>query len=465
MDILGKSLLELKKLVEEKKISTHEIREYFLKRIKKYNPKLNAFVTVVGESGEDRGSEGGEEKGIPIAVKDNFCTKGIRTTASSKVLDDFIPPYESTVTKRLLKNGFSIMGKTNMDAWAHGSSTETSDFGATKNPWDTVRAPGGSSGGTATAVSAYLAPGGIGSETAGSIKLPASWSGIIGLKPTYGRVSRYGVIAMGSSLDCPGPMTNNVEDAAYLLSIIAGKDPLDATSLAQPKQNYMEELAKKKTYTIGISDDYFEGLDPDVKKALEKSIEIFKKLGFKTKKIKLMSPNYAISVYTIIQRAEVSSNLARYDGIRYGNERTYFGDEAKRRVMLGAYTLSHGYYDAYYKKAQKVRTLIIKDFKKAFKEVDLIIGTPTPITALKLGEFQKYPFFGELMDKFNEPGALAGIPGISVPVGLDRNGLPIGMQLMANYFKESDLLNAAYQFEKETEFFGVIKQGVQNYKD
>jgi len=461
--LLGKTLTQLKEMIGEKKISTSELKEYFFKRIKKYNATLNAYLTLNEKESEIK--TGDKLRGIPLAVKDNFCTYGLRTTASSKVLDNFIPPYESTVTLRLKKEGAFILGKTNMDAWAHGSSTETSDYGPTKNPWDITRAPGGSSGGTAVAVSTYLAPAGIGSETAGSIKQPASWTGVVGLKPTYGRVSRYGVIAMGSSLDCPGPMTLNVEDAAHILSAIAGKDPLDTTSSPHPTENYLEEMKKKKTYTIGISDDYFEGLDKDVAAALEKSIKVFEKLGFKTKKIKLLSPNYAISVYTIIQRAEVMSNLARYDGIRYGNDRTFFGDEAKRRVMLGTYTLSYGYYDAFYKKAQKVRTLIINDFKRAFQEVDLIIGTPTPITALKLGEFSKYPFFGELMDKFNEPGAMAGIPGISVPVGLDRNGLPIGMQLMSNYFKESDLLNAAYQFEMETDFFGVIKKGIQNYKD
>lgn len=442
-------------MIGEKKISASEVKAYFLKRIKKHNSTLNAFLTL-----DENGS--GD---IPLAVKDNFCTKGLRTTASSKVLDNFIPPYESTVTARLKKENVLVIGKTNMDAWAHGSSTETSDYGPTKNPWDLTRSPGGSSGGSAASVSAYLTPGGIGSETAGSIRQPASWSGVVGLKPTYGRVSRYGVIAMGSSLDCPGPLTLNIEDAAYLLSIISGHDSQDATSSPLPTEDYVREMKKKKSYTIGISEDYFEGLEPDIAKALEKSIDVFKKLGFRTKKIKLLSPNYAISVYTIIQRAEVSSNLARYDGLRYGNNRTIFGTEAKRRVMLGTYTLSHGYYDAFYKKAQKVRTLIINDFKRVFKEVDLIIGSPTAITALKLGEYAKYPFFGELMDKYNEPACMAGIPGISIPIGLDRNGLPIGMQLMANYFRESDILNASYQFEQETDYFGVIKKGIERYKD
>jgi len=460
--LLGKTITQLKGLIETKQIKLSEVREFFLKRISKHNSSLNAFLTI--NESESLKSEG-KLGGIPLAVKDNFCTKGLRTTASSKVLDDFISPYESSVTTRLKKEDAYIIGKTNMDAWAHGSSTETSDYGPTKNPWDITRSPGGSSGGTAAAVSAYLVPGGIGSETAGSIRQPASWSGVVGLKPTYGRVSRYGVIAMGSSLDCPGPLTLTTEDSAYLLSIIAGHDIQDATSSPHPIEDYVTQMKKKKTYTIGISDDYFEGLDSDVAKALENSIDVFKKLGFKTKKVKLLSPNYAISVYTIIQRAEVSSNLARFDGIRYGNDRLIFGTEAKRRVMLGTYTLSYGYYDAFYKKAQKVRTLIIEDFKRAFKEVDFIIGTPTPITALKLGEFSKYPFFGELMDKFNEPGAMAGIPAISVPVGLDKNNLPIGMQLMANYFNESDILNASYQFEKETNFFGVIKKGIEKYRD
>ena len=460
--ILGKTITDIREMIEKKEISSEEVFSFFRARVEKYNKTLNAFLTI-----QDKASNTtkGALSGIPLAVKDNFCTEGIRTTASSKVLHDFIPPYESTVTARLKKAGYELMGKTNMDAWAHGSSTETSDYGATKNPWDTSRSPGGSSGGTAAAVSSYLVPGGIGSETAGSIRQPASWSGVVGLKPTYGRVSRYGVIAMGSSFDCPGPITLSVEDAATIFQTIAGNDPFDATSSPLPTEDYISKMKEKKTYTIGIASEYFEGLDADVRKALEDSLKIFEKMGFKIKKVSLLSPQYSSSVYTILQRAEVSSNLARYDGIRYGNPRDHFGSEAKRRSMLGTYTLSYGYYDAFYKKAQKVRTLIINDFKRVFKEVDLIIGAPSPITALKLGEFEKYPFFGELMDKFNEPGAIAGIPGISLPVGLDRNGLPIGMQLMANYFRESDLLNASYQFERETDFMGVIKKGVKNLGD
>ncbi|MFZ2206454.1 MAG: amidase family protein [Microgenomates group bacterium] len=458
--LLGKTITEIKELLKTKKITREEVFSFFNKRIEKHNPQINAYLTIKDQP--ENPVVDGVLSGIPLAIKDNFCTKGVRTTASAKVLDNFIPPYESTVTTRLKAAGYELLGKTNMDAWAHGSSTETSDYGATKNPWDISRSPGGSSGGTAAAVSCYLAPGGIGSETAGSIRQPASWSGVVGLKPTYGRVSRYGVIAMGSSLDCPGPLTLSVEDAALIFQSIAGNDKYDATSSPVPTEDYLSKMKEKKSYTIGIADEYFEGLDEDIKKSLEESIKIFEKMGFKTKKVSLLSPQYSISVYTIIQRAEVMSNLSRYDGIRYGNPRTFFGSEAKRRGMLGTYTLSYGYYDAFFKKAQKVRTLIIEDFKRAFKDVDFIIGTPSPITALKLGEFEKYPFFGELMDKFNEPGAMAGIPGISLPTGLDRNGLPMSIHLMANYFREADLLNASYQFEKETDFMGVIKKGVKN---
>ena len=459
--LFGKSLIGLQNLIKDKKVTSQEVFDYFAKRSKKYNDKLNAYLTLT----ENANSLNGDLEGIPLAVKDNFCTKGIRTTASSKVLDNFIPQYESTVAKKLKEAGSSLLGKTNMDAWAHGSSTETSDYGPTKNPWDVTRAPGGSSGGSATAVSAHLAPAAIGSETAGSIRQPASWCGVVGLKPTYGRVSRYGVIAMGSSFDCPGPLTQTVEDSAYILKIIAGRDRFDATSSDEKVPDYESQMKEKKTYTIGIPEEYFEGLDKDVERKVNDSIEIYKKMGHSVKKVSLLSPKYSISVYTILQRSEVSSNLGRYDGIRYGNDRITFGQEAKRRIMLGTYTLSHGYYDAFYKKAQKIKTLIIQDLQKVFKEVDLIMAAPTPITALKLGEFEKYPFFGETMDVLNEAAAVAGTPAISVPCGLDSNGLPVGLQIMGNYFDEGNILNAAHQFEKETNFFDVIKKGLEKYRD
>ena len=457
--LLGQPLFYILELIKKREISSREVFDYFLKRIEKYNPKLNAFLTVNKSHKEDKTR-------LPIAVKDNFCTKGIRTTASSKVLENFIPPYESTVTKRLINAGAFILGKTNMDAWAHGSSTETSDFGPTKNPWDLSRSPGGSSGGSAAAVSSYLAPAAIGSETGGSIRQPAAWSGVVGLKPTYGRVSRYGLIAMGSSLDCPGPLTLTTEDAALILQIIAGIDKFDATTVKKDVPNYLNDLKKKKKFVIGVADDYLKGVDEEIKNSFEKLIKILEKLGHQIKKINLLSPKYSISVYTIIQRAEVSSNLSRFDGIRYGNDRNFFGSEAKRRIMLGTYVLSYGYYDAYYKKAQKVRTLIIEDFKNVFKEVDMILAPTTPVTALKLGEFEKYPFFGELMDVLAEPGAIAGICAISFPFGLTKkNNLPIGLQLMGRWFEEENILNLTYQIEKETDFLGVIKKGVKNYPD
>uniref|UniRef100_A0A7C5YUN1 Glutamyl-tRNA(Gln) amidotransferase subunit A n=1 Tax=candidate division CPR3 bacterium TaxID=2268181 RepID=A0A7C5YUN1_UNCC3 len=437
--------------------------EQNIEKIEKYNPILNCFITVVKDPSLLKFKQG-PLTGIPIAVKDNFCTAGIRTTAASKVLEDFIPPYDATVVKRLKNAGAVIIGKTNMDAWAHGSSTETSDFGTTRNPWDLNRVAGGSSGGSACAVSAGLVPLAIGSETAGSIRQPASWCGVVGLKPTYGRVSRYGLIAMCSSTDSPGILGSNITDITKTLQIIAGKDPFDATTADRAVPNYISLLGRKVRYIIGVSDEYLEGVEEDVLNRFEDVIEVFKKLGCKVKKIKTISPKYAISVYTIVQRAEVSSNLARYTGIRYGNNRSLFGSEAKKRIVLGTYTLCRGYYDEYYKRAQKVRRLLLEDFKKVFKEVDVILSPTTPTTALKVGESEKYPFFGELMDKLLEPSSLVGLPGINLPCGLDRNGLPIGFQIVAPWFEEGLILNLSYRFEKETEYFGVIKKGFERYR-
>ncbi len=455
MDILGKSYLQLLELLNNKKLSTKELHNYFNDRVKKYNKTLNAFLNLT----EVSPSEGQ----MPLAYKDNFNTKGLKTTASSKVLENYISPYNSTVVRKLNESKSYVFGKTNMDAWAHGSSTETSDYGPTKNPWDTSRAPGGSSGGSAAAMAAYLTPAAIGSETAGSIRQPAAWCGVVGLKPTYGRVSRYGVIAMGSSFDCPGPITSTVQDAAYLLSKIAGKDQYDATTSESGVPDYERALKNPRKYTLGIPESYFEEVEAETKNKVEEAIRLFEKLGHKIKKIKLINPKFAISVYTVLQRAEVSSNLGRYDGIRYGNDRSNFGDEAKRRVMLGTYTLSYGYYDAYYKKAQKVRALVIKDFENAFSEVDLIVGPTTPTPAIKLGEFEKYPFFGELMDVLNEPAAVAGIPAINIPAGLTKENLPVGLQIMGKHFGEESILDISHQFEKETDFFGVTKEILKKY--
>jgi aspartyl-tRNA(Asn)/glutamyl-tRNA(Gln) amidotransferase subunit A len=343
-----------------------------------------------------------------------------------------------------------------MDAWAHGSSTETSDYGPTKNPYDLIRAAGGSSGGSAVAVSSYLSPAAIGSETAGSIRQPAAWSGVVGLKPTYGRVSRYGLIAMGSSLDCPGTLTRTIEDTALILKILAGKDPYDATTVDMEVTDYCNKIKHKKKLIIGVAPEYFDGVNAEIKDKVYRCIDTLRQMGHRIKKVKLIHPKYSISVYTIVQRAEVSSNLARYDGIRYGNSRHYFGQEAKRRIMLGTYTLSHGYYDAYYKKAQKVRALVVEDFKRVFKEIDVIVSPTTPVTALKIGEWEKYPFFGEIMDVLNEPAAVAGLPAINLPVGFDSQNLPVGIQIIGRHFDEETILNLAYQLEKETDFFGAM---------
>ena len=462
MKLIGKTLTELLSLIEKKHISEEETTNYFLKRALKYNRKLNVFISLQNKI---KHNKKGVLKGIPIPFKDNFLTKGINTSAASNLLKDFIPPYNSTVVQRLLNNGSSILGKTNMDAWAHGSSTETSDFGPTRNPWDTTRSPGGSSGGSAAAVSAYLSPIAIGSETAGSVRQPAAWCGIVGLKPTYGRVSRYGVIAMGSSLDCPGVLALSVKDSAIILSLIAGKDKYDATTSDISVPNYQYLIKSPKKYKIGIPEEYLKDTEKDIKNNILDAVKIYEKMGHKIVKIKLMSPKYSVSVYTIIQRAEVSSNLSRYDGLRYGKTRDFFGEEAKKRIMLGTFTLSQGYVDEYYKKAQKIRTLIIEDFNKAFKEVDLILAPTTPNTAMKLGESSKYSFFGELMDRLNEPSSVAGLPGISIPSGLDKKELPTSMQIIGRSFEEESILNLAYQFEQETNFFNLYEKQSKNYPD
>src|SRR5258706_3647482 len=460
MDLHDLSITETKEKLRKKEISCVELALSYLDRIKTLDEKVNSFVTVTKEKElkdaqrADTLLSNGQDLpllGIPFSIKDNFNTKDIRTTASSRVLDNYISPYNATVTQKLFDAGITLLGKTNMDAWAHGSSTETSDYGVTKNPWNTNRLPGGSSGGAAATIAADLALAAIGSETAGSIRLPAAWCGIVGFKPTYGRVSRYGVIAMASSTDSPGPLTKTVEDAALILEILAGHDPKDATTSPLEVKEYSSLMKKiDKPLTIGISDDYFNGVDSEIVSAVENAIKILEKKGHNVKKIELFDPKYAIDVYTILQRSEVSSNLARFDGIRYGNDRSFFAEEAKRRIMLGTYALSSGYYDAYYKKAQKVRTLIIEDFDAAFKDVDVIIGPSTPVTALPLGSTKDNPMFGELMDVLVEASSIAGLPGINMPVGFSKEGLPIGMQIMAKQFNEETILSLAYQYEQET---------------
>ncbi len=449
---------QLVQLYRRKKRHPSELIVSLFGQIKKQNPKLNAYLTLCEEQAVKQAQEiksfDQPLSGIPLAIKDNFCTKDVRTTASAKLLDNFVPPYDATVIKRLKDNGAIIIGKTNMDAWAHGSSTETSDYGPTHNPFDLSRVPGGSSGGSAAVVASGLPPFAIGSETAGSIRQPAAWSGVVGLKPTYGRVSRYGLIAMASSLDCPGPLTRRVEDAALLLGLLAGHDRYDATSSIKPVDNYLEALKTKKKFTLGISEDYFDGVDPKIIKEFDKAKQIFEKMGHNFKKIKLIAPKYSISLYTILQRAEVSSNLCRYDGIRFGQPRSHFSQQAKRRMMLGAFTLSVGYYDAYYLKAQKIRTLIINNFKEAFKQVDLIVAPTTPVTALKIGESESNPMFGEVMDQLVEASSIAGLPGINFPIGLQQ-GLPVGLQIFGPHLKEAEIIDLAKQYEDETAFYQI----------
>jgi aspartyl-tRNA(Asn)/glutamyl-tRNA(Gln) amidotransferase subunit A len=454
------NLKQAKEGLEKKDFSSVELTKACIAQIEKTDEKLKAFVTFTKDEAlkeaekADKLIANGDNKsllGIPIAIKDNFSTKGIRTTASAKVLDDYIPPFDATVVKKLKDAGMVLLGKTNMDAWAHGSSTETSDYGPSKNPWNLNHLPGGSSGGSAVAVAANQCIAAIGSETAGSIRQPASWCGVVGLKPTYGRVSRYGVVAMGSSFDSPGPITKNVEDAAYILEILAGKDEMDATTSPLDLPNITKNLAlKNKNFVIGISDDYFKGIDSNVKNQTNKVIKHLKDLGFNIEEIKLFDPKYAIDVYTILQRSEVSSNLARYDGIRFANKRSSFSEEAKRRVMFGTHALSSGYYDQYYNKASQVRTIIINDFKNAFEKVDLIIAPTSPTLALPLGATKDAAMFGEMADVLVEPSSIAGLSGINIPVGFSESGLPIGMQIIGPQFAEEKVLQLAYFYEQNT---------------
>ncbi len=463
MDSLSSlTIKQAKEGLKSRKFSAIELTSACLEQIKKLDSKLNAFVTVCEKEAIDHAKKADSLisnnqdlplLGIPIAVKDNFSTLGIRTTASSKLLDNYIPPYDSTVVKKLKEAGAVIIGKTNMDAWAHGSSTETSDYGPTKNPWNTNNLPGGSSGGSAAAVAADEVIAAIGSETAGSIRQPASWCGVVGFKPTYGRVSRYGVIAMASSLDSPGPITKTVEDSAILLQVLAGKDEFDATTSPLPVGDYTLRVVDSdiKNLKIGISDEYFiEGIDPEVESSVRAAILKLEEMGAKIEKIKMFDPKYAIDVYTIIQRSEVSSNLARYDGIRYGNGRDLFGEEAKRRIMLGTYALSSGYYDQYYNKASKVRSMIIKDFEKAFQKVDVIISPTSPSLALPVGASKDSFMFGEIADVLVEPSSIAGITGINIPIGLSKSSLPIGMQIMGPQFAEELVLRTAFAYEQIT---------------
>lgn len=455
------TIIEAQKGLREKKFSSRELTSACLARIKKVDPKIKAFITVCEKEALASAEKADDQiasndflplTGIPTAIKDNFCTQGVRTTAAAKVLADYIPVYDATVIKRLKQAGAIIIGKTNMDAWAHGSSTETSDFFTTRNPWDLKRLPGGSSGGSAAAVAADEIIFAIGSETAGSIRQPAAWCGVVGLKSTYGRVSRYGLISMASSTDSPGLLTKTVIDAGLVLQILAGRDEADATTLPAPMPDYLQAIKKKiKGLKIGVPREYFvSGMEKEVADRVKRAIKVLAKLGAKIIPISLLNPKYSVAVYTIIQRSEVSSNLARYDGIRYGRERRFFGEEAKRRIMLGTYTLSAGYYEAYYQKAQQVRNLIIKDFVKTFRKVDLIVGPTSPSIALPIGASEQSAMFGELQDILVEASSLAGLPGLNLNCGFSQTGLPIGMQIVGPQLSEDLLLQVGDAYEQAT---------------
>ena len=484
MDITSLTVHELMDKLEKDELTSEEITKAYVDRINEKEKDVKAFVTTLCEEALEKAKEidekrkNGEVKsslaGIPVGIKDNICTKGIRTTCSSKMLEDFVSPYNATVTEKLLEEDLIDLGKLNMDEFAMGASTEYSYFKKTCNPWNLNTVPGGSSGGSAAAVAAELVPWALGSDTGGSIRQPASFCGVVGLKPTYGLVSRYGLVAFASSLDQIGPITKDVTDAAILLNIIAGHDEKDTTSYDVPKKDYTKALTGEiKGLKIGIPKEYFgEGINPEVKTKLEEAIETYKKMGAEVEEFSLDIAEYALATYYIIACAEASSNLGRFDGIRYGhrtenftnlkelyrNSRSEgFGPEVKRRIILGTYVLSSGYYDAYYKKAQQVRTLVKKEFDKAFEKYDILLTPTSPTVAFEIGTRSNNPLEMYLADICTVSVNIAGLPGISIPCGVDSKNMPIGMQLIGNKFEEEKILNAAYSFEKEYGFRAKYK--------
>ena len=480
MSIHKLSLCELQKKFTAGEVTATEIvRGYFL-RIGQVEQKVKAYLTQTKDAALAKAGALDEKlkgwrktkpmTGMPLAIKDNLCTEGVPTTCSSRMLQHFIPPYDATVIAKLQEQEYILLGKTNLDEFAMGSSTEHSAFGPSRNPWNLHCVPGGSSGGAAAAVAADECVAALGSDTGGSIRQPAAFCGVVGLKPTYGRVSRYGLVAFASSLDQIGPITKDVPDAALLLGAIAGHDPMDSTSADLPVPDYMKALKKKdvKKLKIGVPMEFFaEGLDPEVEQAVRAAIEELKSLGGQIKEIQLPRTDAAVAVYYVIATAEASSNLARYDGVKFGlraketkdlldlymkTRQEGFGPEVKRRIMLGTYALSAGYYDAYYGKAQAVRTLIRQDFHEAFKEVDLIATPVTPTPAFKLGEKSENPLQMYLSDIYTISVNLAGLPAISVPCGFSKGGLPIGLQLIGRAFEEETLLRAAHAYEQSTQW-------------
>ena len=478
MQLYELTIHELRKLLDKGETTAAEVTESIYQRIKKVEPKVAAYLSLAEERameeahGWDKQGFGDRTKplaGVPLAVKDVICTKGIRTSCGSKILANFVPPYDATVVLRLKEAGCILLGKTNMDEFAMGSSNENSAFGPTRNPWNVKYIPGGSSGGSAAAVAADECIGAVGSDTGGSIRQPASHCGVVGFKPTYGRVSRYGLVAFASSLDQIGPITKDVRDAALLLQAIAGYDQNDSTSVPREVPNYAQNLLEGlKGVTLGIPREYFiEGLDPEVERAVQNGIRTLEGLGAKSVEVTLPHTEYGVAAYYIIAPAEASSNLARYDGVKYGHRNREgktlmemyrrsrsqgFGAEVKRRIMLGTYVLSAGYYDAYYKKALQVRTLIRRDFLKVFEQCQVLVAPVAPTAAFPLGEKVNDPLQMYLSDVFTLPASLAGIPGISIPCGFTSAGLPIGLQIMAPHFEEGLALRVAYNLEQNTDF-------------
>lgn len=487
MDLLDSNLKTLTAALAKRQVSSVELTRAYLARIERLNPRLNAFVTLDPEASlaqaeaADRRlarGEAGPLTGIPVAHKDIFCAKGWRTTCGSKMLANFIAPYDAHVVERLNAAGMVNLGKTNMDEFAMGSSNETSYFGPVGNPWAPDRVPGGSSGGSACAVAAGLAPAATGTDTGGSIRQPAALCGISGLKPTYGLVSRYGMIAFASSLDQGGPMARCAEDLALLLNAMAGFDPRDSTSLEREPEDYTRDLESPlKGLRLGLPREYFaQGVAPDVARTVEQAVAVFRELGCETVELSLPNMELSVPVYYVLAPAEASSNLARYDGVRYGyrtpeykdlldmymkTRAEGFGAEVKRRILIGTYVLSHGYYDAYYLQAQKLRRLIAQDFKRAFERCDLILGPTSPTTAFPLGSRLSDPVQMYLSDIFTIAVNLAGLPGLSIPAGFDREGLPVGLQIVGGYFAEARMLNAAHQYQKVTDWHRRMPPGLE----
>ncbi len=482
-DITRLSAVEVCQALRKGQVSSCELTNAYLQQIEKLNPTLLAFLTPTPELAKQQALNADKNlstwrknpdaplpplTGLPIAIKDLLCQKGIRTTCGSKILENFIPPYSATAVQHLINAGVVTLGKTNTDEFAMGSSTENSAYQVTRNPWDISRVPGGSSGGSAAAVASHMAPIALGTDTGGSVRQPAAFCGLTGLKPTYGRVSRYGLIAYGSSLDCVGVLGHNAADVALLFQHMAGYDILDATTMDVPVPQYtLVDQTDLHGLRVGVPKQYFiKGMQPEVEQAVHTAIEMLHALGAVVMEISLPHTGYALPVYYLIAPAEASANLARYDGVRFGlrvddpnmialsckSRGAGFGAEVKRRIMLGTYALSAGYYDAYYSQAQKVRTLIKQDFDEAFKKVDVVAAPVTPTTAFKIGEHTEDPLAMYLEDVFTLPANLAGVPGLSFPVGFDKNHLPIGMQLMGAHFRELTLLQTAHAYQMATDW-------------